>query len=118
MYTFCRLADTIICFVATRISTLFMYMYSFYFYLGWSAVIANLDDITAAFRARGELFEQSFKQHLDSREECLQLLDRFVDLISHDEFIHVIRLLLYNYFLLILSHCFKLSLCLVKNPAL
>ncbi|XP_075213216.1 autophagy-related 17 isoform X2 [Lycorma delicatula] len=48
---------------------------------GWSAVIANLDDITAAFRARGEIFEQSYKQYLDSREVCLQLLDSFtVDL--------------------------------------
>lgn len=41
-------------------------------------MIANLDDITAAFKSRGEIFEQSFKQHLESREEYLQLLDRSV----------------------------------------
>ncbi|XP_049814614.1 RB1-inducible coiled-coil protein 1 isoform X1 [Schistocerca nitens] len=44
---------------------------------GWAAVVANLEDITAAFRSRTEVFDQTFKQHLESREEYIQLLHNY-----------------------------------------
>ncbi|XP_014260656.1 RB1-inducible coiled-coil protein 1 isoform X2 [Cimex lectularius] len=44
---------------------------------GWAAVIANLDDITVAFKARSENFEQSFKQHLETRDQYMNILDSF-----------------------------------------
>nr|QSV39522.1 autophagy associated protein [Locusta migratoria] len=44
---------------------------------GWAAVVANLEDITAAFRSRTEVFDQTFKQHLESREEYMQLLQNY-----------------------------------------
>ncbi|KAJ4442191.1 hypothetical protein ANN_12057 [Periplaneta americana] len=46
---------------------------------GWAAVLANLEDITQAFRTRSELFEQSFNQHLETRAEYMKLLDNFRD---------------------------------------
>ncbi|KAF4524772.1 hypothetical protein B566_EDAN014466, partial [Ephemera danica] len=44
---------------------------------GWAAVVANLEDITSAFRTRSEMFEQNFLQHLGSREQFTQLLANF-----------------------------------------
>ncbi|XP_046398308.1 RB1-inducible coiled-coil protein 1 isoform X2 [Ischnura elegans] len=44
---------------------------------GWAAVVANLEDITAAFRSRAEVFRQSFRHHLDTREESAILLQNF-----------------------------------------
>jgi RB1-inducible coiled-coil protein 1 len=47
-------------------------------YLGWAAVVANLEDITSAFRTRAEMFEQNFLQHLGSRDQFTQLLAKYV----------------------------------------
>lgn len=44
---------------------------------GWAAVVANLEDITTAFRSRAEVFCQSFRHHLDTREESVKLLQNF-----------------------------------------
>ncbi|XP_067001491.2 RB1-inducible coiled-coil protein 1 isoform X3 [Anabrus simplex] len=46
---------------------------------GWAAVVANLEDITTAFRNRAEIFEQSFNQYLQTRSEFMQLLQNFKD---------------------------------------
>jgi hypothetical protein len=43
---------------------------------GWAAVLANLEDITQAFRTRAEHFDQSFSQHLEMRAEYVKLLDK------------------------------------------
>lgn len=43
---------------------------------GWAAAVANLEDITAAFKAKSEMFQQSYKQHLETREENLKLLQK------------------------------------------
>ncbi|PSN56671.1 hypothetical protein C0J52_00056 [Blattella germanica] len=45
----------------------------------WAAVLANLDDITQAFRNRAEMFEQNFNQHLETRVEYEKLLENFQD---------------------------------------
>lgn len=45
---------------------------------GWAAAVANLEDITAAFKAKSEVFEQNYKQYLDSREENLKMLQKYV----------------------------------------
>ncbi|KAL1124093.1 hypothetical protein AAG570_001863, partial [Ranatra chinensis] len=44
---------------------------------GWAAVVANLDDITAAFKQRSDIFEQSFKQHLETRDQFMSMLESF-----------------------------------------
>lgn len=44
---------------------------------GWSAVVANLEDIVIAFKGRTELFEQTYHQYLSSREENLNILSHF-----------------------------------------
>ncbi|XP_071450707.1 RB1-inducible coiled-coil protein 1-like isoform X2 [Hetaerina americana] len=44
---------------------------------GWAAVVANLEDITTAFHSRAEVFRQSFRHHLDTREESVHLLQNF-----------------------------------------
>lgn len=44
---------------------------------GWSAVVANLEDIVVAFKGRTELFEQTYQQYLNSREENLNILSHF-----------------------------------------
>lgn len=46
---------------------------------GWSAVVANLEDIVAAFKGRSDLFEQTYQQYLSSREENLEILSHFWD---------------------------------------
>lgn len=43
---------------------------------GWAAVVANLEDITTAFRTKADLFEQSFHQYLGSREAYFQLIQK------------------------------------------
>ncbi|XP_022248429.1 RB1-inducible coiled-coil protein 1-like isoform X2 [Limulus polyphemus] len=47
---------------------------------GWAAVVANLDDITRAFRSRTETFKQNFSEYLQSRSYKVELLHNF----SHD----------------------------------
>ncbi|XP_018903400.1 uncharacterized protein Atg17 isoform X2 [Bemisia tabaci] len=47
--------------------------------LGWSAVIANLDDVLLAFKQRCDLFEQSFCQYLETKDDYAKLLDSFKD---------------------------------------
>ena len=44
---------------------------------GWSAVVANLEDVVAAFKGRTDLFQQTYQQYLSSREENLQILSHF-----------------------------------------
>ena len=46
---------------------------------GWSAVVANLEDIVLSFKGRADLFEQSYHQYLNSREENMTILSHFVD---------------------------------------
>lgn len=43
---------------------------------GWAAAVANLEDITTAFQARSEMFQQSYNQHLEGREENLKMLQK------------------------------------------
>lgn len=43
---------------------------------GWAAVVANLEDITTAFRTKADLFEQSFHQYLGSREAYFLLIQK------------------------------------------
>lgn len=45
---------------------------------GWAAAVANLEDITTAFQAKSEIFDQSYKQHLETREENLKILKKYV----------------------------------------
>ena len=42
---------------------------------GWSAVIANLDDITRNFRDKAIAFEESFSCYLTERDGFMELLD-------------------------------------------
>ncbi|XP_076341080.1 RB1-inducible coiled-coil protein 1-like [Tachypleus tridentatus] len=44
---------------------------------GWAAVVANLDDITSAFRNRSQLFVQNFNQYLKSRGYHVEILHNF-----------------------------------------
>lgn len=44
---------------------------------GWSAVVANLEDVVHSFKGRTELFEQTYQQYLNSREENLNILSHF-----------------------------------------
>ena len=43
---------------------------------GWAAVVANLEDIVAAFKGKHETFQQNFNEYLDGRDEKVQLLRR------------------------------------------
>ncbi|XP_063852182.1 RB1-inducible coiled-coil protein 1-like isoform X2 [Scylla paramamosain] len=44
---------------------------------GWAAVVANLEDIVAAFRTRHDAFQQNFVEYLSGREEKVALLQSF-----------------------------------------
>ncbi|XP_034234487.1 RB1-inducible coiled-coil protein 1 isoform X4 [Thrips palmi] len=44
---------------------------------GWAAVVANLEDSVSVFRNQGEVFEQSYQQHLESRGQYVDLLENF-----------------------------------------
>ncbi|XP_013791156.1 RB1-inducible coiled-coil protein 1-like, partial [Limulus polyphemus] len=44
---------------------------------GWAAVVANLDDITSAFRNRTQLFVQNFNQYLKTRGYHVEILHNF-----------------------------------------
>lgn len=41
---------------------------------GWSAVVANLEDITSEFKKRTEIFENSFNDYMTERESYLAFL--------------------------------------------
>lgn len=43
---------------------------------GWAAVVANLEDSVSVFRNQGEVFEQSYQQHLESRSQYVELLEK------------------------------------------
>lgn len=45
---------------------------------GWSAVIANLEDITYDVQRRVEGFEKNFKEYLEECEAYAKLVERFV----------------------------------------
>lgn len=47
---------------------------------GWSAVIANLDDITVDIIKREELFRRNLMEFLEEREAFVKLVERFVGL--------------------------------------
>ncbi|BES88329.1 Autophagy-related protein 11 [Nesidiocoris tenuis] len=52
---------------------------------GWAAVIANLDDITSAFRTRSENIQTTFKQHVELKTQFNAILESFtndVDVLS------------------------------------
>ncbi|KAH8343875.1 hypothetical protein KR084_000954 [Drosophila pseudotakahashii] len=46
---------------------------------GWSAVVANMEDLTNEFRERFHNFCSSFDRHLQKRESYLELLRNFAD---------------------------------------
>uniref|UniRef100_A0A6P4FGN4 RB1-inducible coiled-coil protein 1 n=1 Tax=Drosophila rhopaloa TaxID=1041015 RepID=A0A6P4FGN4_DRORH len=46
---------------------------------GWSAVVANMEDLTNEFRERFHNFCSSFDRHLQKRESYLELLHNFAD---------------------------------------
>ena len=41
---------------------------------GWAAVVANLEDVVAAFRQRAENFENSFMVYLGTKDDRLETL--------------------------------------------
>lgn len=43
---------------------------------GWSAVVANLEDITLEFRKRSEIFEKSFIDYMEERDSYLKFLSQ------------------------------------------
>lgn len=49
---------------------------------GWSAVIANLDDITVDITKRVELFKRNLAEFLEERTAYVKLVERFVILFS------------------------------------
>lgn len=49
---------------------------------GWAAAVANLEDITAAFKTKSEIFEQNYKQYLENREQNLNILQKYVPILS------------------------------------
>ncbi|XP_017848526.1 RB1-inducible coiled-coil protein 1 isoform X2 [Drosophila busckii] len=49
---------------------------------GWSAVVANLEDLTVEFEERFRNFCQAFDRHLQQRESYLELLRNFRDDLS------------------------------------
>ncbi|EDW84330.2 uncharacterized protein Dwil_GK13205 [Drosophila willistoni] len=46
---------------------------------GWSAVVANMEDLTNEFSERFRNFRQSFERHLEKRESYQELLRNFPD---------------------------------------
>lgn len=46
---------------------------------GWSAVVANLEDIVTSFKGRADLFEQTYNQYLNNRDENLEILNQFYE---------------------------------------
>lgn len=44
---------------------------------GWSAVVANLEDISYEFRKRSEIFEKSFTDYIEEREAFMTFLSHF-----------------------------------------
>ncbi|KAK3908461.1 RB1-inducible coiled-coil protein 1 [Frankliniella fusca] len=49
---------------------------------GWAAVVANLEDSVSVFRSQGDAFEQSYQQHLESRNQYMDLLKNFNEVLS------------------------------------
>lgn len=49
---------------------------------GWAAVVANLEDSVSVFRNQGEVFEQSYQQHLESRGQYVDLLENFNEVLT------------------------------------
>jgi RB1-inducible coiled-coil protein 1 len=43
---------------------------------GWMAVIANMEDVTAAFQERCNEFDKVFKDHIERRMEYKEYLER------------------------------------------
>lgn len=43
---------------------------------GWSAVVANLEDISYEFRKRSEIFEKSFTDYIEEREAFMTFLSQ------------------------------------------
>lgn len=50
--------------------------------LGWAAVIANLEDISSAFKARANLLRNNFKHYIENRASQLEILHSFADTLS------------------------------------
>lgn len=48
---------------------------------GWSAVIANLEDITLDITRRADAFEKNYNEYLEEREQYAKLVERFVDIL-------------------------------------
>lgn len=46
---------------------------------GWSTVRANHEDIVTLFKARADLFEQTYKQYLSNRDEHKNILEQFFE---------------------------------------
>lgn len=49
---------------------------------GWAAVVANLEDSVSVFRNQGDMFEQSYQQHLESRSQYIHLLENFNEVLT------------------------------------
>lgn len=64
---------------------------------GWAAVIANLDDITNAFKARSEILLQNLEDYLTTRDESLRLIAGFPNLIELLSKIPLLKTLLISY---------------------
>lgn len=43
---------------------------------GWSAVLANLEDIVSEFRKRLAIFEKTFKDYMDFRDTYIKFLSQ------------------------------------------
>lgn len=48
-------------------------------YQGWAAVIANLEDITTAFRDSSQYLQSNFSAFLNKRPQYIQLLNEYVE---------------------------------------
>lgn len=60
--------------------------------IGWSAAVANMLDTVEKFKFKAEIFETDFKRYLDGREDSIDLLNKYVMILSYN-----ITLFFYNF---------------------
>lgn len=56
---------------------------------GWSAVIANLEDITVDIKKRMEVFDENYAEYLEERETYVKLLERLVKSILYIVYLYL-----------------------------
>ncbi|XP_050438839.1 RB1-inducible coiled-coil protein 1 [Adelges cooleyi] len=63
---------------------------------GWSAAVANMLDTVEKFKFKAEIFENDFKRYLEGREESMNLLNNFNNILSEIAKIPMLPALLEN----------------------